>query len=88
MCYNPRCMHDIEEVKAWSVCSCGLSGDAEEESKSLNAGRLEMLERGLSVFRQRPKNAELLELAGTWVEDPDAEKALEELRTVDEDLWK
>ena len=47
-----------------------------------------MLERGLSVFRQRPKNAELLELAGTWVEDPDAEKALEELRTVDEDLWK
>ena len=66
----------------------GLRGYAQEESKSLNAVLLEMLERGLSVFRQRPKNAELLELAGTWVEDPDAEKALEELRTVDEDIWK
>lgn len=66
----------------------GLRGYAREESKSLNAVLLELLERGLSVFRQRPKNAELLELAGTWVEDPDAEKALEEIRTIDEDLWK
>lgn len=66
----------------------GLRGYAREESKSLNAVLLELLERGLAVFRQRPKNAELLELAGTWVEDPDAEKALDEMRTIDEDLWK
>ena len=66
----------------------GLRGSAQAAAKSLHAVLLEMLERGLSVFRQRPKNAELLERAGTWVEDPDAEKALEELRTVDEDLWK
>ena len=53
----------------------GLRGYAQQRSKSLNSVLIEMLERGLSRFRNQPKNAELMELAGSWVDDPDAEKA-------------
>ena len=33
-------------------------------------------------------NEKLMELAGTWVSDPEAEKVFEEMRTIDEDMWK
>ena len=33
-------------------------------------------------------NAELAELAGTWVADPECEKALAEMRTIDAEMWK
>lgn len=66
----------------------GLRGYAKREEKSLNAVLLEMLEKGLSLFKQQPKNAELMELAGTWVDDAEADKAFAEMRQIDEDLWK
>ena len=65
-----------------------LRAYAQHESKSLNQVLLEMLAAGLGVFRHRPRNAELLSLAGSWVEDADTEKALGEMRTVDEEMWK
>jgi len=33
-------------------------------------------------------NEQLLELAGTWVSDPEADKALAGMRTIDEDMWR
>ena len=33
-------------------------------------------------------NAELANLAGTWVDDPECDKALAEMRTIDEEMWK
>ena len=33
-------------------------------------------------------NEKLMELAGTWVSDPEAEKVFEEMRTIDEEMWK
>lgn len=65
-----------------------LRAYAQHESKSLNQVLLDMLAAGLGVFRHQPRNAELLSLVGSWVEDPDAEKALGEMRTVDEEMWK
>lgn len=65
-----------------------LRAYAQRESKSLNQVLLEMLAAGLGVFRHQPRNAELLALAGTWVEDAATEKALGEMRTVDEEMWK
>ena len=55
---------------------------AKAESKSLNQFLLETL-----FFQKKPKNEALRSLAHTWVEDPDADKAFSEMRTIDEGLW-
>lgn len=59
---------------------------AEKESKSLNQALLDMLAAGLGFFGKHKKNESLMELAGSWQEDPAADKALAEMRMVDEDL--
>ena len=66
----------------------GLRQYAKAESKSLNQVLVDMLAAGLGIFRQPAKNEELRELAQTWVDDPVADKALAEMRTIDEGLWK
>ena len=64
----------------------GIRLYAEKESKSLNQALLDMLAAGLGFFGKHKKNEPLMELAGTWQEDPAADKALAEMRMVDEDL--
>ena len=59
---------------------------AEKESKSLNQALLDMLAAELGFFGKHEKNESLMELAGTWQEDPAADKALAEMRMVDENL--
>ena len=66
----------------------GIRMYAEKESKSLNQALLDMLSAGLGFFGKHERNEPLMELAGTWREDPEADKALAEMRTIDEDLWK
>ena len=66
----------------------GIRMYAEKESKSLNRALLDMLSAGLGFFGKHERNEPLMELAGTWREDPEADKALAEMRTIDEDLWK
>ena len=61
---------------------------AKAESKSLNQLLLDTLAAGLGFFRQHPKNEALQSLANTWVTDSEADKALDEMRTIDADLWK
>ena len=66
----------------------GIRMYAEKESKSLNQALLDMLSAGLGFFGKHERTEPLMELAGTWREDPEADKALAEMRTIDEDLWK
>ena len=66
----------------------GIRMYAEKESKSLNQALLDMLSAGLGFFGKHERNEPLMELAGTWREDPEADKALAEMRTIDEDLGK
>lgn len=56
------------------------------ESKSLNQVLLEMRTSGLDVLCHQQRNAELLALAGTWVEDAATEKALGEMRMEEDSL--
>ena len=64
----------------------GIRLYAEKESKSLNQALLDMLAAELGFFGKHKKNESLMELAGSWQEDPAADKALAEMRMVDEDL--
>ena len=66
----------------------GIRMYAEKESKSLNQALLDMLSAGLGFFGKHERNEPLMELAGTWREEPEADKALAAVRTIDEDLWK
>ncbi len=54
---------------------------------SLNETALEVLQIGLGVTEERVFH-DLDGYAGTWVEDSACEKALEDMRKVDVELWK
>lgn len=82
-----RCMqYTIRRVP--STIDMGLRQGARAASKSLNQFLLDTLSAGLGMFRQPRRNEALLSLSGTWVDDPAADKALDEMRTVDEDIRK
>ena len=70
----------------------GARSYAERSGMTLEAFVLAYLESVAKREYERRKesfyNAELAKLAGTWVSDPDCEKALEEMRTIDEEMWR
>jgi hypothetical protein len=61
---------------------------AVREGRSLNAELLETLKMGAGVGNQPPRYDDLDDLAGTWVKDPEFDRAIAALDTVDEALWK
>lgn len=61
---------------------------AKREEKSLNQIILEVLERGLGLAGEEIVYHDLDDLAGTWVEDPEFDKAIEEQHRIDPELWK
>ena len=61
---------------------------AKREEKSLNQVSLEVLERGLGLGSEEIVYHDLDDLAGTWVHDPEFDKAIEEQRRVEPELWK
>ncbi len=61
---------------------------ARKEGKSLNSVAVEALQRGLGTDGEDIIYHDLDDLAGTWVNDPEFDKAVEEMDQVDEELWK
>ena len=65
-----------------------LRQKARKEGRSLNEVVLEALARGVGIEKELVKNHDLDFAIGTWVEDPEFEKAIEAQRQIDPDLWK
>jgi hypothetical protein len=61
---------------------------SKQEDKSLNQVALEALARGAGVGGERVKQRDMNDIAGTWIEDPGFEAALEEQRRIDPELWR
>ena len=61
---------------------------AKREEKSLNQVSLEVLERGLGLGSEEIVYHDLDDLAGTWVHDPEFDRAIEEQHRVEPELWK
>ncbi len=61
---------------------------AAREGKSLNETVLEALKAGLGITGERVRHADLDDLVGTWVNDPEFDRAIEEMDRVDPELWK
>jgi plasmid stability protein len=61
---------------------------ASKEGKSLNEAVLEVLNTGLGISENQVRYTDLDDLAGTWVNDPEFDRAIEEMDRVDPELWK
>jgi len=61
---------------------------ARQEGKSLNQVALEALSRGLGIAQAPTKFHDLDFVIGTWVEDPEFDKAIEAQRQIDPEMWK
>ena len=61
---------------------------ADEERKSLNEVALQALERGLDLADRPIRHHDLDDLIGTWVEDPEFDRVLEEMDQIDPELWQ
>ena len=58
---------------------------AEQEGKSLNTVLVEVLS---SVAGQDETYTDLDFLAGLWIEDPDFDRAIQDQKKIDPDIWK
>ena len=61
---------------------------ADKERKSLNEVALQALERGLDLVDPPIRHHDLDDLIGTWVEDSEFDRAIEEMDQVDTELWQ
>jgi len=68
--------------------NASLREKAKMEGKSLNKITIEVLMRGLGLSNEKIYYDDLDDLAGTWVQDPAFDRAIEEMDQVDADLWK
>ena len=61
---------------------------AKAEGKSLNAVVLEVLARGAGVGAAPVAQRDLGDVAGTWEEDPDFDRAIADQHRIDKRLWR
>ncbi len=61
---------------------------AQEEKKSLNEVALEALLQAFAIRGEGLRRRDLSDVAGTWIEDPEVDRALEEQRKIDPELWR
>lgn len=64
-----------------------LREKARREGKSLNEVVVEALMRALGV-EEEVRHRDLRDIAGTWAADDAIDRALEEQRRIDPDLWR
>ena len=65
-----------------------LRRKAKQEGASLNQAAIEAIAMSLGLAEEKPVYHDLDDLAGTWVEDPAFDKAIQEMDTVDAGLWR
>ena len=61
---------------------------ARDQRKSLNAVTLQVLREGAGLTPERPRRRQLRDLAGSWREDPEFDRAIADQRRIDKALWK
>ena len=61
---------------------------ARQEGKSLNEAAVEALTRGVGLGIERVRQRDLSDLAGTWAEDEEFDRAVRKQHRVDRKLWR
>ena len=65
-----------------------LRNRARRERRSLNDVVLEALRRGAGLTETPARRRDLSDFVGSWVEDPETDRALEDQRRIDDELWR
>jgi hypothetical protein len=65
-----------------------LKREAGRAGKSLNSIVLDILRKGMGLSGETARYDDLDDLAGTWVRDPEFDRAVKEMDTIDPDLWR
>ena len=71
-----------------NILDAALRRVARERGKSLNEVAIEALARGAGITRERSRQRDLGDIAGTWRKDPAFDSALAAQDTVDEEMWR
>ena len=65
-----------------------LREKAVQYGMSLNETVLDALSRGLGMQGEEIEYHDLDDLAGTWIQDEDFDRAMKDMNRIDEDLWR
>ncbi|MDP6491353.1 MAG: hypothetical protein QGH42_11060 [Kiritimatiellia bacterium] len=83
---KPKIQYTIRNVP--DRLNAKLRETATEYGQTLNEASLEALKKGVGVGDLPALHHDLDDLAGTWVRDEATEQALDEMRQVDESMWR
>ena len=84
--YTSCMQYTIRNVPA--VVDRALRERARQEGKSMNEVATEALVRGLDLESQPVRRRDLGAIAGSWVRDREVERAIDDQRKIDPDLWR
>lgn len=65
-----------------------LRDRARKEGKSLNEMVIDALARAMGFSKEPVRKRDLSGIAGTWIDDPEFDRAIEDQDQIDEDLWR
>ena len=65
-----------------------LRDRAARERRSINDVAIDALSQAFGLSADPVRYRDLGEFAGTWVEDPEIDRTLEDQRRIDPDLWR
>ena len=71
-----------------NALDAALRRRAQEQRKSLNQVAIDALARGAGFSRQRDRQRDLRDVAGTWRNDRAFDRALAAQDTIDKELWQ
>ncbi|MGA7219462.1 MAG: hypothetical protein WBX38_14160 [Candidatus Sulfotelmatobacter sp.] len=84
--YNKCMQYTIRNVP--DTLDEALRRIARERGKSLNEVAIEALARGAGVSRERDRQRDLRDIAGTWRKDPAFDSAIGAQDTIEEEMWR
>ena len=86
MAYNICMQYTIRNVP--EALDTALRERAKAEKRSLNEIAVQALVRGMGFSKIKRRYRDLRDLAGSWKEDPDFDKAIDDQDVIEEELWK
>lgn len=61
---------------------------ARKDGRSLNETVIQTLARAMGFSKEPVRHRDLSSLAGSWIEDPEFDRAIADQDRIDEDLWR
>lgn len=84
--YNVGMQYTIRDIP--EEVDKALRAKAKAEGKSLNQTAVEVFTSALGVGQTKRKYRDLSDLVGSWVDDPEFDRAMEEQDRVEPELWR